>query len=109
MRDSRNRLYFVKPDPYTNPEMATAADVIGSRFFYALGYNTPQNYIVNVRRSDLQINRDAKVDGLSGQKRPMSNRDLEDILREIPRRKDGSYRLLASLAVAGQPIGAFSI
>jgi len=107
MRDTRNRLYFVKPDPITNPEMATAADVIGSRFFYALGYNTPQNYIVNVRREDLQINRDAKVDGPGGQKRPMSNRDIEDILREIPRRKDGSYRLLASLAVSGQPIGPF--
>jgi len=107
MRDSRNRLYFVKPDPYTNPEMATAADVIGSRFFYALGYYTPQNYIVNVRRSDLQVNREAKVDGLGGKKRAMSERDLEDILREIPRRKDGSYRLLASLALAGQPIGPF--
>src|SRR5262249_597231 len=32
MRDAKGRLYFVKPDPITNPEMATAADVIGSHF-----------------------------------------------------------------------------
>ena len=33
MRDSKGTLYFIKPDPFHNPEMATAADVIGSRFF----------------------------------------------------------------------------
>jgi hypothetical protein len=43
MKDAKGVLYFIKPDPRSNPEMATAADVIGSRFLYAIGYNTPEN------------------------------------------------------------------
>ena len=42
MQDAKDRRYFVKTDPLDNPEMATAADVIVSRFLYAIGYNTPQ-------------------------------------------------------------------
>ena len=49
-RDSAGRRYFLKFDPKSNPEMASAADVIGSKFFYALGYNVPENYIVYFTR-----------------------------------------------------------
>jgi hypothetical protein len=107
MNDAKGRLYFVKPDPITNPEMATAADVIGARFFYALGYYTPQNYLVYLRRPDLKVSPRATVDGLGGKKRPMLERDLDDILRIVPRRKDGMYRMMASLSVEGEPIGPF--
>ena len=34
------------------PGAASAADVIGSKAFYALGYNTPENYIVHFRREN---------------------------------------------------------
>lgn len=107
MNDAKGRLYFVKPDPIGNLEMATAADVIGSRFFYALGYYTPQNYLVYLKRSDLKVSPGATVDGLGGRKRPMFVRDLDDILRIVPRCKDGMFRLLASRAVEGKLIGPF--
>ncbi|MGA2607927.1 MAG: hypothetical protein ABSH01_10795 [Terriglobia bacterium] len=107
MSDAKGRLYFVKPDPVSNPEMATAADVIGARFFYALGYYTPQNYLVYLRRSDLKVSPRATVDGLGGKKRPMLERDLDDILRIVPRRKDGMYRMMASRSAEGEPIGPF--
>jgi hypothetical protein len=42
IRDARGVRYVLKFDPLTNPEMATAADVIGSRFFHALGYYVPE-------------------------------------------------------------------
>ena len=29
------------PDPIENPEMSTAAEVISTKFFYAVGYNVP--------------------------------------------------------------------
>jgi hypothetical protein len=106
MEDSRRRRYFVKVDPLTNPEMASAADVIGSKAFFALGYNTPENYIVNLRREDLSVEEDAEIE-VQGRERRMSENDLELLLDNVPRRKDGTYRILASLAVAGQPIGPF--
>ena len=31
IRDSKGRKYFLKFDPKTNPEMASAADVVGSK------------------------------------------------------------------------------
>ncbi len=107
MTDSAGRLYFVKPDPYSNPEMATAADVVGSKFFYALGYNTPENYILNLDRSQLKVSSKARVNGLGGRKRAMLERDIDDILRALRRRPDGTYRMLASLGLAGQPLGPF--
>ncbi len=107
MTDLKGRQYFVKPDPIDNSEMATAADVIGARFFYALGYYTPQNYLVYVTRPDLKVRPGATIDGLSGKKRPMLERDLDDMLRLVRRRKDGWYRMMASRAIGGELIGPF--
>ena len=107
MKDAEGRLYFVKPDPISNPEMATAADVIGSKFFYALGYNTPENYIVNVQRSQLSVGPKALIES-GGRERRMTPKDVKVLLDLIPRREDGSYRLMASLAVPGHIVGPFA-
>ncbi len=108
MKDSKGTLYFVKPDPVSNPEMATAADVLGSRFFYAIGYNTPENYIVSIRREDITIDPTATRVGDSGKIRPMNMRDIHNILWKVPRAADGSYRMVASTAVEGKPVGPFN-
>lgn len=107
MKDSAGRLYFVKPDPSSNPEMSTAADVIGSKAFYALGYFTPENHIVQVQRAQLKIAPEARVAGVAGRQRPMSERDLDQILINVPRNKDGSIRMLASYGLAGEVVGPF--
>src|SRR5262245_10719101 len=44
--DGKKRRYFMKFDPLTNPEMATAAETITARFFHALGYHVADEYIV---------------------------------------------------------------
>jgi hypothetical protein len=106
LRDAAGRLYFIKPDPLSNPEMASGVEMLGSRFFYALGYNTPQNYLIYVRRQDLTISPKATV-GSGSRSRRMLPRDLDIIFRRVPRRPDGTYRLLASLALPGKPLGPF--
>jgi hypothetical protein len=107
LRDSRGKIYFVKPDPESNPELATAADVIGSKFFYALGYNTPENYILYFRLAALKIDEKATVRGVTGRKRRMNSRDLAIILDKVPRSPDGRMRVIASLALSGEVIGPF--
>lgn len=107
MKDANGTRFFVKPDPRTNPEMATGADVMGARFFHAIGYYTPQNYLVLVARSELQVAPESKVKGAGNRPRPMIERDLDDILRIVPRGKDGRYRIIASRAVDGRAIGPF--
>src|SRR4029079_8059358 len=39
MEDAKGRRYFAKLDPVGHCELGTAADVIGTKFFHAIGYN----------------------------------------------------------------------
>ncbi len=105
--DANKRVYFLKFDPATNPEMATAADAIVARIFHALGYYTPDNYIVYFDESRLVLGKDVMLADELGRKHKMTRRELLEIL--LPVRKDsrGRYRAIASRAVEGKPIGPF--
>jgi hypothetical protein len=107
LRDARGRLFFVKADPPSNPEMATAADVMGALFLYAAGYNVPENYILVGRREDFHLSKDAKIQGVSGKNRPLSETELRQIFDRIPREEGGSIRLMASLSIPPKIVGPF--
>src|SRR5204863_188426 len=68
---------------------------------------TPENYVANIRTSDITVSPEATRVGDSGKPRPMTMRDIEDILWKVPRGADGSYRMVASRAVEGKPVGPF--
>ena len=108
IRDSKGRKYFLKFDPLTNSEMASAADVLGSKFFYDLGYNAPENYIVTFGRDQLRIDEKSTYRTPQGNKRPMTDRDVDDILAKTPGGKDGRYRGLASFTIPGEIVGPYS-
>lgn len=103
--DPDKRRYFVKFDPMSNPEMATAADAISSRFFHALGYFVPDNYIVYFTADQLQIGEKVLLSDKTGRRRKMEPGDIQEILKSVPRTKDGKYRATASLAISGKVIG----
>ncbi len=107
IRDARGRKYFVKFDPKTNPEMATAADVISSKFFHALGYSVPQNYIFMFRREQLVVAPDATFKDSQGKQRPMREKDVTDLLLDVPRHPGSGYRAIASFCLSGTPVGPF--
>ena len=107
IRDARGLLYFVKADPSSNPEMATAADVMGALFLYAAGYNVPENYILVGHREDFRLSKDAKIKRASGKNRPLSETELRHIFDRIPREGDGSIRLMASLSLPSKIVGPF--
>jgi hypothetical protein len=107
IKDSASRKYFLKFDPKSNPELASAADVLGSKFFYALGYNVPENYIVYFGRPQLAVTADSKYTTPDGRQRQMTARDIEDVLDKAPRDREGRYRGLASLTIPGDIIGPF--
>ncbi len=103
--DSQGRKYFLKFDPKSNLEMATAADVIGAKFMYDFGYFTPENYLVTFSRSQLVLNEKSQYKDGGGNKRPMKEWDVDSILKKTPRDKDGRYRAMASLNIPGQLLG----
>ena len=107
MRDARDRVYFVKFDPAAHPNLSTAADVIGSRFFHAFGYHVPQNDIAHIRRDQMRIDPRAMVSVAGSPKRPMTEADLDRTFANAARLPDGRIRIVASLRLAGEPLGPF--
>jgi len=109
IKDSAGRKYILKLDLKQWPEMASAADVIGSKFFHALGYHVPENYIVTFDRAQLALpgNAGGSVNG-SAKKRPWREKDIDTILARAYKSGDGQYRALASLYLDGEPLGPFS-
>lgn len=105
--DSRGRRYLLKFDPLDHSEMATAADVVGSRLFHALGYNVPENYLVVFDEDKLILGDDVMVTDASGEKRPMSSRDVTTALLRVPRQADGRIRGVASFFLPGKILGEF--
>jgi hypothetical protein len=107
IRDGAGREYLLKFDPMSNPELASAADVITSKLFYALGYNVPQNYILYFDAAQLTIDKDAYVKDSSGKRHPITQTDVNAMLAKAPKSADGRYRAMASLLLPGKPIGPF--
>ena len=108
VRDGRGDLYFIKFDRADYPRLSTAVDVIGSNFFHAFGYNVPSNYIIHIQPGELEISPGAEVVLTVERKRVRMQRvHLEEILSSAARRPDGSVRVVASLAVEGEPVGPF--
>jgi hypothetical protein len=107
IEDSAGIRYVLKFDPVQNPEMASAADVIGSKFFFALGYNTPENGIVWFTRDQLQAGAKASFNGLDGKKRALLPRDIDELLAGQPRDARGRYRVLSSRFISGDILGPF--
>ncbi|HUR33466.1 MAG TPA: hypothetical protein VM032_06700 [Vicinamibacterales bacterium] len=106
IRDSAGQIYFVKFDPPSNPEMASGAEVISTKFFHAAGYHVPENYLATIRPDALVIGDGAEVVE-DGKRRAMRKWDVEAVLAKSARKADGSYRVLASKALTGRPIGPF--
>lgn len=107
IRDARGDVYLIKFDPPGNAEMATAAEVISTKFFFAAGYNVPENYLVFFQRSDLVVDPQAKVSVGLQRPREMTDSDLDGILSRLDKSPDGRYRAVASKFLPGSLIGPF--
>ncbi|MBI2841408.1 MAG: hypothetical protein HYX75_24085 [Acidobacteria bacterium] len=105
--DPRGDQYFLKFDPKSNPEMATAAEVISTKFFYALGYNVPENYIVAFHPSNLRVDPGATVENQLGEKAPLTTEQVLELLAGVARMRDGRIRAVASKRIAGANLGPF--
>jgi hypothetical protein len=107
VRDSAGQRYFIKFDPPANPELSSAAEVISTKIFHALGYFVAENHIATARREDFTIGAGAMIKGPDGKRRPFTHQDLDGVLQRAARRADGCYRFVASLALEGVPVGPF--
>ncbi|MEX0600414.1 MAG: hypothetical protein WD205_07215 [Rhodothermales bacterium] len=96
--DGRGLRYMLKFDGKKYPAMASAAEAITTKIFYALGYHVPENYITHFRPEQLV------PDTAEG----VRQSDIDELIDELTTYGDGLHRALASLFLAGVPIGPFT-
>ena len=106
-RDARGNIYFIKFDSSDHPELSTAAEVIGSRLFYARGFHVPQEWIIRIRVGQIRIDPKARIWDNTGRRRKMTQADVDELLASVARLPDGRYRAVASLLVPGRYKGRF--
>ncbi|MBL8136531.1 MAG: hypothetical protein JNL48_07915 [Acidobacteria bacterium] len=107
VRDRQNTLWFIKFDPPSNPEMATGAEVISTKLFWALGYHVPENYLAVLDPAQLVIGERATYRDTLGERRPLTRAVVDAFLAKGARRADGRFRVIASRALPGTPVGPF--
>ncbi len=107
MRDESREIYWIKFDPRSNPEMASGAEVIATKLFHAFGYHVPENYLASFRREQLSIGAGATAKDEDGKDEPLQWRHVDAVLEKAARGPDGSYRVLASRNLPGEPLGPF--
>ncbi len=107
MTDAAGTTYFVKFDPPSNPEMASGAEIIATKFFHAFGYHVPENFIATVHPDQLTVAKDARITDADGRERQMKSGDVKALLKRAARNDDGTYRVLASKQLPGEDVGRF--
>jgi hypothetical protein len=108
MTDPAGQLYQIEVDPPSNPELASGAEIIGTAFYHAIGYNVVAVYLAELDRAALVISGQAMIrDPLNGKRRRLKKSDLDDVFDRAARLPGGRYRVLVSRFAPGKPLGNF--
>ena len=87
MTDPAGQLYQIEVDPPSNPELASGAEIIGTAFYHAIGYNTVDVYLAEIDRAALVISERATIrDPLNGKRRRLKKSDLDEVFERAARR-----------------------
>ena len=99
--------YVIKLDPVALPELSSAAEIIATKLFHAIGFNVPENHIVEVHPETLVIATGTVITDEFGKTHTLTDRRLDRMLARVPRLSDGRIRVTASRYLHGEPIGPF--
>ena len=108
MTDPAGQIYQIEVDPPSNPELASGAEMIGTAFYHAIGYNVVDVYVAEIDRDALVIAEGATIrDPLNGRRRSLRKYDLDNVFNRAARLENGRYRVLVSRFAPGTPLGNF--
>jgi len=94
--DATKDLYLLRFDPLGSLEMSTGAEMVASRFFYALGYHVPENYIVYFERDQLVASQYGEGISSAGKLRPLVEEDIDNFLHRVARDPGKGFRAVAT-------------
>lgn len=104
IEDAEGRKFLLKFDDQVQPERATAADILGSRIYWAAGFHVPCNRIVFFERDILRIEEGTTVE-IEGEEKELTWELLQPAFEKAVRLPDGRFRATASQFLRGRPIG----
>lgn len=105
VKHASGQTFLFKLDGGRQGERASAADVIGSRIYYAAGYNGPCNRVAYLDPKTLIVSPKAKAEDFVGDKIPFTQAMLDAALAKGLRRSDGAVRGGLSRLLEGSPLG----
>jgi hypothetical protein len=94
--DSKNDLYILRFDPRGHEGLATGAQMVSSRFFYALGYYVGENYLVRFDRSRLVAHLQGEAVSSAGRRRALATDDIDRFFEDVPEGPGKTYRAVAT-------------
>jgi hypothetical protein len=104
-KDAHGETWFLSFDNPETPEGASAATVVATKLFWALGYNQVETFITSVNPGMLEIDPGATRKRPSGSRTRFTRDDLDEVLERAARDSDGNYRVVAGRLVAGKVLG----
>ncbi len=108
MKDSRGVRYLIKLDRKESAEMLSSCEIIGTKIFYAIGYNVPENFICYFTKDILSVKPGATYYDENGFKKKLTLDKVFEMLDESAYMVDGKYRAVASKILSGIPKGYVS-
>jgi hypothetical protein len=100
------QVYQLEVDPVDHSQLATGAELIGTLIYHALGYFVEDVYLIRVDPARITIADKATIRDASGERR-FNQRDLEAILRQAARDREGRVYMSATRFHEGAPAGNF--
>lgn len=105
--DADDTLYLLRFDPRRNLELQTGAEIVGSKFYYAAGYNTLENYLVYFDRDQLVLHDGAEQVNSYGKLRDLLPDDIDEFLTDVGRDDERGYRAVATRAPRTELLGNY--
>jgi hypothetical protein len=106
-RDAKGQIWFLEFDPPYYPEAATAAVVMATKFFWALGYNQVESFLTTFDPKRMEFDSDATIRRPNGKRTAFTRDDIDEILEHVARKADGTYRVVAGRLLPGKVLGNF--
>ena len=100
--DGKGDLYILRFDPIGSEGLATGAQMVGSQFFYALGYHVAENYITRFERPRLTVDETGQAVSSAGKARLLTAEDIDRFLTAVPEGPGRTYRAVATRVPEGR-------
>ncbi len=93
--DARGEKYIVKFDPPEFPGVETTTSFVVNRLFWAFGYNVPEDFTIQLRKEDFNVEPGGKY----------TEQDVDKVLSLVAAPVSETYTATASLLIAGTYLG----